>query len=592
MRDRLAVAIGLVVGVGIGLAACAEKTPPPQTPAAVPAAAPPVVAALATGPAIELLAPAAAKPYLIGTIAIASVDRLLANGTKLVSQAVPLPMDAAGLRDMLLTQAGLPAEVSANIDFAGASAASIIALDQKGKSGAVLAVPARGPTEAQKLIDALGKKIMTRGPATLVEGNTGGRGWLYRADNVVVLSDEVDALARGAQVTLQVRRPGADDVTGILYPDALARANGTDVKTAIDSFLSAMAEAGKSVGAEKTSFDTLAEILALAGDASSIEMGMSLDPARGLLVKNRFNAREGTRLASIAREVQPFALDPAVAAAPGPRFAVGGSSMGTFMRDLVAKQRARLAADKQPGAATALAYMDALNAATMTNQSFNIALTKQPPYLAASVSTECKDAAGAAKLMTAMAAVDTAAVTAFAGSMIGRNNAEMFDWSTKKESVGKLKTVHFKMKIKKKSQLDSEGARRFFGQGLDGYLAVMNTRVLITIGKDAKARLTALSTSKTPAPEKSGPLAEALAASAGRDMFYYVDFAPMLAVMAALAEEQRVSAIARGGSGPIPLVMTAGGDGKGAVWTVDYNVPVAAFVSVGTMIAAGMGATK
>ena len=104
----------------------------------------------------------------------------------------------------------------------------------------MLAVPARGPAEAQKIIDALGKKISTRGPATLVEGNTGGRGWLYRSGNIVVLSDEVDALARGTMLTLEARRAGADDVTAVLFPDAIARANGTDVKTAIDRFLKEM----------------------------------------------------------------------------------------------------------------------------------------------------------------------------------------------------------------------------------------------------------------------------------------------------------------------------------------------------------------
>src|SRR5688572_7464754 len=112
MRDRAATG---VIGLVLGLLACADKQPPPQTPAAAPAVAPPVVAGLASGPEIRLQPAAAARPYLIGTVAIASVDRLLANGTKLVSQAVPLPMDAAGLRDMLLTQAGLPAEVAANI---------------------------------------------------------------------------------------------------------------------------------------------------------------------------------------------------------------------------------------------------------------------------------------------------------------------------------------------------------------------------------------------------------------------------------------------------------------------------------------------
>ena len=138
--------------------------------------------------------------------------------------------------------------------------------------------------------------------------------------------------------------------------------------------------------------------------------------------------------------------------------------------------------------------------------------------------------------MSTLAGVDTAAVTALARAMIGRNNADMFEWSAKKEAVGKLKTVHFKLKIKKKSQLDTEAGRKFLGQGLDGYMAVANKRVLLALGKDAKARLTALGSGKAPAAEPtSGPFSEALAASAGRDMFYYIDFAPMLALTSALA---------------------------------------------------------
>jgi hypothetical protein len=101
-------------------------------------------------------------------------------------------------------------------------------------------VPARGAAEAQKIIDALGKKISTRGAATLVEGNTGGRGWLYRAANVVVLSDEIDALSRGTMLSLEARRAGADDMTAVMFPEAVARANGTDVKSAVDKLLKEM----------------------------------------------------------------------------------------------------------------------------------------------------------------------------------------------------------------------------------------------------------------------------------------------------------------------------------------------------------------
>ena len=87
-------------------------------------------------------------------------------------------MDAVGLRNMLLSQAGLPPEVSASIDFASRARRRSWRSRARERAGRCWRSRRAGATEAQKIIDALGKKIMMRGPATLVEGNTGGRGWL------------------------------------------------------------------------------------------------------------------------------------------------------------------------------------------------------------------------------------------------------------------------------------------------------------------------------------------------------------------------------------------------------------------------------
>ena len=386
------------------------------------------------------------------------MDRLLANGTKLVGQAMPLPMDAAGLRDMMLSQAGLPPEVAVNMDFASPSAAAFVALDGKGKSGAVMAVPARGPAEAQKIIDALGKKITTRGPATLVEGNTGGRGWLYRSGNVVVLSDEADALARGTMLTLEARRAGADDVTAVMYPEAIARANGTDVKTAIDKFLKEMQQkqavstpgvGGGDAAANENSLQAVGEALALAGDASSIEASLVADPAKGLIIHARFNARPGTKLESVAKEVKPFSVDPAVATtSTNGRFIVGGNSLGPFWRGVLATYRDRLAADKQKGAAVALTYYDAVLAAMAGQQSTSMSLYKEAPYLSGAFAFPLKDAASAGQVAKSLAALDSAAASALLRAQLGDTSS--VEWTVKKETVGKLKTQHFRVKMKKK----------------------------------------------------------------------------------------------------------------------------------------------
>ena len=597
MGERESACRVAVVCVLLGLLSCADKTPAPQRPQAAAPLTTAVVTGIPAGPPVELMAAAAARSFLLGTVSISSVDRLLSNGTKLVSQAMPLPMDAAGLRDMILSQAGLPPEVSANIDFASPSAAAFVALDGKGKSGAVLAVPARGPTEAQKIIDALGKKLTTRGVATLVEGNTGGRGWLYRSGNIVVLSDDVDALARGTALTLEARRVGADDVTAVMFPEAIARANGTDVKSAIDGFLKEMkqkqAASGAATGgdgdaaAQENTMRTLGEVLGLAGDASSIEAGLLPDPARGLIVHARFNARPGTRLEAVAKEVKPFQLDPAVATtSPSGRFIVGANSLGPFWRGVLGTYRDRLAADKQKGAVVALAYYDAVMAALAGQQSTSLSLYKEAPYLSGAFAIPLKDAASAAKVATALAALDAASASALLRAQLG--DTSMLEWTVKKESVGKVKTQHFRVKLKRKLAGAIELSKRMFGQTLDLYWAVADTRMVLTLGKDARARMTAIAAGKA-ATETNKALAEAKAAAVARDLFYYLDLTPILGVVGALAEEPRLAALAKGGSSPIPIVFTAGGDGAGKLWTMDMTVPVVAFTGIGSLIAAGMG---
>jgi hypothetical protein len=583
----------------IGLAACAEKTPQPQKPAAAAPLTTPVPSGIPAGPAVQFLDPVAARPYLLATVTISSIDRLLANGSKLVGQAMPLPMDPAGLRDMILSQAGLPPEVSVNMDFTTPSAAAFVALD-KGKSGAVLAVPARGPAEAQKIIDALGKKISTRGEATLIEGNTGGRGWLYKKGNIVVLSDEVDALARGTMLTLEARRGAPEDVTAVLFPDAIARANGTDVKSAINRFLKEMEQkqeqqaSGTAQGpagdaaAREHSLEALGEALALAGDTSSIEASLVADPARGLVIKARFNARTGTRLETVAKEMKPFKLDPAVAttSASG-RFLLGANSIGPFWRGVLATYRDRLAADKQKGAAPALAYYDAVVAALAGQQSISLSLYKEAPYLSGAVAIPLQDAASAGKVATSLAALDSAAASALLRAQLGDTSS--VEWTVKKETVGKLKTQHFKVKMKKKPANASEMSKRLLGQTLDVYWTVADTRMLLTVGKDAKTRLTAIASGKAP-PESNKAISDAQAAAVARDLFYYIDVTPVLSVVGSLTQEQRLVALGKGGGNPIPLVFTAGGDGAGKLWTMDLTVPPAAFAGIGTLVAAGMGA--
>jgi hypothetical protein len=348
---------------------------------------------------------------------------------------------------------------------------------------------------------------------------------------------------------------------------------------------------GGDAAANENSLQAVGEALALAGDASSIEASLVADPAKGLIIHARFNPRPGTKLESVAKEVKPFSVDPAVATtSTNGRFIVGGNSLGPFWRGVLATYRDRLAADKQKGAAVALTYYDAVLAAMAGQQSTSMSLHKEAPYLSGAFAFPLKDAASAGQVAKSLAALDSAAASALLRAQLGDTSS--VEWTVKKETVGKLKAQHFRVKMKKKSAAaaaaTSDLQKRLMGQTLDVYWAVADTRMLMTLGKDAKTRLTAIASGKA-APEPNKAVAEAQAAAAARDLFFYVDMTPVLGVVGSLTDEQRLVALAKSGGSPIPAIVTAGGDGAGKLWTMDLTVPVAAFTGIGSLIAAGMG---
>ena len=572
--------------------ACAATAPPPKTAATAAAGAALVKAPGPTViPPVTLLPAATGRPFQMATVSVGSFERLLANGVKLVGSAVPIPMTADGVRDMLLSEAGLAPEVAANLDLASPWGAAVVALDEKGRSGVVLAIPARGPAEAEKLIAALGKPVMTSGPLTKLADATGkSQGWIYRAGAVVVMSDELDAMARGTMLALEARHPGADDATTTIYPEAIARAHGTDVKSAIAAFLDQM----RQMQTAQTSFmtpdsyvyETFGTMLGLVGDAERIEIGLALDPARGLILRTRLMARVGTMLEATAREVRPFEIDRTILGGAGAPVMIGAMSIGTLWKQILGHYRDRLAADKAKGASAALVYYDAFLAGMVGGQSGTMATTKEAPYITGAFSTPLKDAATAVKVGGALGRMDTPAMSALLRAQLG-NSAAMFDWTSKRESVGKTKAIHFRMTIKKESTFDSAAVRKWIGSGFDLYQAVAGSRVLVTFGRDARTRLAAIASGKAAAPAKSASFTEAETGAKGRDGFYYFDLAPVLGLVGTLGASPRLAAVARGGSGPIPLVFTAGGDGAGKSWTMDLTLPLTAFTSIGALVTAG-----
>jgi hypothetical protein len=577
-------ALGLMMAM---LAACASQPPPASKSA--PAAASPASSALApTAAPIKLLSAAEARSLQLAAISVSSLDRLLLSSATLAAKAVPLPIEPAGLRDMLLGQAGLAPEVAANLDLGAPSGAAVVSTGTVGGTGAVMAVAARGPAEAARVVAALGKQLEKRGDVVLVDNGSGGKGWIYRDGSVIVFSDDVAALSRGARLAEEARHAVAEDVTAVLYPDAIARANGTDVKTAI-ALLMAQIQAAQTAQkpgtpASEHQLESFEEIVELVGDAEAVELGLAVDVGKGLSLRARLRARAGSKLEAVARDTHPYELDASLLASGKAPAMVGASSIGTFMRAQMAHQRERLAKSKAKGAAAALAFHDAMMASLGGQTSFALGFAQAAPLFAGQLAYPLKDAPTAAALATAMGKLDRDAAVALLEAQVGP--IPFFEWTVKKETVGKLKALHYALTFKKDVGFDPDVLKKVFGKALDAYVAVSGTRFLTTFGHDAKAALGKLAAAKPAAP--TGALAESMAATKGRDSFFHFDLGSVLSLVSTFVKDKKAAALAKTPVGPIPLYGSAGGDGAGKVWSVDMTIPPTAFVNAGGVIKAVM----
>ncbi|HET6148155.1 MAG TPA: hypothetical protein VFH68_11545 [Polyangia bacterium] len=619
---------------------CAQSPPPPaQNPAAATAAAPtksaPAVAAPPLGAPLRLFPANEARPLLLASISMPSLDRTLSGGVALVSRAVPLPLDAAGVKEALLTQAGLPAQVGQNLDTASPAGIAVIATGGKEVAGLVMAIPAKGVEQARVVINALGSVVGRRGEVMQIDNGTGGRGWVWQSAQVIVLSDSVDALGRGAMLALEARRSGAgEDLTGIIYPEAIARAYGTNVKTALNTMvaMARMARAAQLLEAEKAgaasksgkgggkaskvggkpaaadtgaagagvpgvdhSLDMLEDIAGYAADTGTIEIGLSITEGHGLIANLRVHPLPGTPLERLTADARPFAIDPVLLRRSDDAVMLGASSYGPFLKAQIARQRQRLLDGHDKGAAAAVQFMDTATDAFEGSWS---GIGWLQPALSAQVIYPLKDAASAAKLSAALAHFDTAASLAFLNVQLPADQRRWIDIKLKKETVGKLKTLHYSLSFDGKATpaATRDAVKKVFGgTTMEVYAGVAGTRALVVmgVGKEARSKMADLAravgdarapVTGAPVAEADGDLTDAVVGAKGKDSLVYVDLGRFVGLVASMSEEPRAKALAAGARAPLPTYVTFASDASAKQMTFSWTVPPAAFAGAGAIL--------
>ncbi len=541
-----------------------------------------------------------AQPLLLASISIPSLDRTLTGAVALISHAVPLPFDAAGIKEQLLTQAGLPPKIGENLDTASPAGVVVVATGGKDVGGLVMAIPTKGVAQARVVVGALGSVVARRGEVVQIDNGSGGRGWVWQNGSIIVLSDSVDALGRGAMLALDARRSGnGEDVTALVYPAPIARANGTDLHTAMTAAIATAraARAAQMSGPPSGdgidhSFDTLEDLANYLADTNTLEIGLVMDQARGLIVNLRLHPLPGTPFEKLTAEGKPFAIDPVLLRKPQDIAFLAASSYGPFLRGQIARKRQRLLESQDKGAAAAVQFLDTSVAAMEGSWS---GVGRLRPTLSVQSVYPLKDEASAAKLTAALARFDTAAAQAFLRSQLAPDQMSWFDVKVKREAVGKLKTLHYTLTIESKAlpQASRDAVKKVLGgNAIEAYFAVAGTRALMTVGKDAKARLPELARTEGAGGDKlEHDLADAIAAAKGRDSFGYFDLGQVLSFVGAVSEDARVKAIAGGASAPIPTYVTFANDAQARQMTFTWTLPPDAFGGAGALLQGLNGAS-
>jgi hypothetical protein len=534
----------------------------------------------------------------VASFVVPSLDRSVESAVVLVRQASPLPLDAAGVRDLLLTQLGLPADLSKHLDLRAPVAGAAVASKAGTAPLVAFSVAAKSPADIAALMAAAGQVIERRGNAVQIQAPTGERGWFLTVGNVVVIADSQEAMVLAGQLALDERGGVAkDDVSVVVFPDAMAQATGTTVRAELDRALAridAAAESGESgesarhrgasSPANAPPSRRLREFADYLADATSLEVGLDVNPTRGLGLALRLSPRPGSKLETLAGEAHSIALDPLLGDGSENAALVLTSGYGARNIEALRRARAELLGASPEASAGAARFLDSLIGGLAGDVS---AIVRVTPLLSVDAVYPISGAENTGKIQAAIAALDRAAVAGLLRAALDRESGELKVSSVRSESFGKVRGLHATIAW---SAPPPGGSRRAFEQlfghrSFDAFLAVVpGNRLAMTVGPGAKVRLAAMAAGTPTA--RSAALTSALAGAGARSIFASADLREGIRFGLGFGEEARARAIGDSLSAPMPVMGGVAGDATHKKLTVDLLLPPACFAGMGGLLQA------
>jgi hypothetical protein len=508
---------------------------------------------------LDLKPAAAARADLAAEIVLPSFERSLAN-VGAVAKKLGLPFGDADLKRMLIAKGGPVPAIFERVDLSKpASMAVVLTREQNAvKTEPALAFEPRTPltTGGLKAFAAgIGQVVETQKDAVRVRpGDAAGPEaagkdiWLVSRDGVICGSTTLGVLAAGCQVAFEARKTGGHDVRAVLYPEGIARANGTTLKDAIAKGRQELAaQQAKSqaalpgadpklqASANKMSEAMVGWMFDAVADTAEARIGLSIDPTKGLSTAFDVVPRPSTGLARGIASRRAYEVHPALAAgAPGTLWAQGDMA---FARAVFQPMRGPLLeaiasdADRAKASASIDGLFDALSGPFSARFAFEEGSKLSLIY---DIVYTLKPGTDGKKVMADLESMMKAPWLAhlFDVAFQGMMKIKL---TTKREGDALVMSVAADTKkMPKDMRAQMKGLPLFDGTPVEGRTVLAGDKMVVSIGAGSKARLaTLLAGAAGAAP--SGELATALAETKGEDAIYYMDLAAVLKPILGLA---------------------------------------------------------
>ncbi len=269
---------------------------------------------------------------LLATVTVSSLDRALGDVDGL-ARKLQLPFSGKDLMTTLAAQNRMPPELLSLVDTSQPIGVAFVVPGKGAPPFQAIALEARSPEALAKLLAGLGTTETTDEGARKIRRPDSTILWVVASGRQLIASASADGVRAAGSLALEARRTTAEDVVVHVFPESLARWQGTDVATALAQLRKEAVGGQEGVPlrpSERAALDgALERLMAPLPDTRVGTLSFDVDPTAGLRFHANLDPRSGSPLARRLARPTAYKLDHGLLAGPTDPLAVLSASGAT-----------------------------------------------------------------------------------------------------------------------------------------------------------------------------------------------------------------------------------------------------------------------